>query len=137
MHNKLLSKYYYISMETPAGAFYIVSDQNKIIATAFQKNWKELEKRLGVITNKEIKLLAEAKKQVNEYFKGQRKKFSLPYNMEGTAFQLKAWNALKKIPFGQTISYKAQATLINNPAACRAVGHANSLNPICLFIPLP
>jgi methylated-DNA-[protein]-cysteine S-methyltransferase len=72
---------------------------------------------------------------LDEYFKGNRKDFDLPLNPTGTAFQKNAWDALLKIPYGETRSYKQQAEAVGNAKACRAVGAANGKNPISIIIP--
>lgn len=80
-------------------------------------------------------LLTEFKTQVKEYFAGFRKDFDLPLNLQGTPFQVKAWQTLSEIPYGKTFSYADQAKKMKAPKAVRAVGTANSKNPICLIIP--
>jgi len=84
---------------------------------------------------KETPLIKKAALQFGEYFEGKRKSFNLPLTMQGTDFQIKVWNALKKIPYGKTISYGKLAAMIGNPKACRAVGMANNRNPIAIIIP--
>lgn len=74
-------------------------------------------------------------RQLNEYFDGQRTEFKLKLNPQGTDFQKKVWDELCKIPFGETRSYKGVAENIGNTKSCRAVGMANSKNPIPLIIP--
>lgn len=73
--------------------------------------------------------------ELNEYFAGRRKKFTLKLAPEGTAFQQKVWQAVYEIPFGQVTTYQAIAKQIKKPQAGRAVGHANGRNPISLVIP--
>ncbi len=80
-------------------------------------------------------LFNEARKQIEEFLCGQRKKFDLQLNPAGTEFQRKVWQALTEIPYGQTISYAELAAAIGSPKAARAVGMANSRNPIPLIIP--
>lgn len=80
-------------------------------------------------------LLLEAKKQLEEYFLGQRKVFNLPIGLWGTDFQRKVWLAVGKIPFGQTITYAKLAEQLGNPAAIRAVGTAIGANPILIILP--
>lgn len=80
-------------------------------------------------------LLAEAARQLTAYFAGELRTFSLPLRPQGTAFQQRCWEALCKIPYGQTISYGEQARRIGKPGAARAVGGANRANPICILIP--
>jgi methylated-DNA-[protein]-cysteine S-methyltransferase len=84
---------------------------------------------------KETPLIKKAAQQFGEYFKGNRKSFNLPLTMQGTSFQIKVWNALKKIPYGKTKSYGEIAAMIGNPKACRAVGMANHNNPIAIILP--
>ncbi len=79
--------------------------------------------------------LREAAAQLAEYLEGSRKEFTLPLNPQGTPFQRKVWEALRKIPYGETRSYKQIAKEIGNEKACRAVGMANNRNPILCVIP--
>lgn len=80
-------------------------------------------------------LLKEAARQLNAYFDGTLRHFSLPLRLEGTAFRLKCWQALQTIPYGETISYGEQARRIGQPSAVRAVGGANHHNPIAIIVP--
>jgi methylated-DNA-[protein]-cysteine S-methyltransferase len=80
-------------------------------------------------------LVADAKRQLDEYFDGRRKQFDLPLAPDGTPFQRGVWNALMKIPYGETTSYGVLAKRIGKPAAVRAVGAANGQNPIPIVIP--
>lgn len=75
------------------------------------------------------------KQQLVEYFAGQRRQFSLPLAPQGTPFQQQVWQALCEIPFGHTASYRDIAQAIDNPKGVRAVGMANSRNPIAIIIP--
>ena len=70
-----------------------------------------------------------------EYFAGKRQNFSLPLELEGTEFQKKVWQALQKIPYGQTKTYGQIAKEIGKKKAVRAVGNANHNNPIAIIIP--
>ena len=80
-------------------------------------------------------LLADAFRQLREYFDGFRTRFDLPLAPQGTAFMRSVWNALCTIPYGQTVSYREVAAQIGNPRAVRAVGMANHRNPIPILIP--
>jgi methylated-DNA-[protein]-cysteine S-methyltransferase len=71
--------------------------------------------------------------QLDKYFAGMLEQFDLPIELQGSEFQLRAWNELRKIPYGETISYKTQAERIGSVA--RAVGLVNGQNPICIIIP--
>ncbi|WML33137.1 methylated-DNA--[protein]-cysteine S-methyltransferase [Clostridium sp. OS1-26] len=83
----------------------------------------------------ETPLLKKANQELQEYLDGKRKVFDLPLAPEGTEFMEKVWKALKKIPYGETFSYKDIAKNIGNIKASRAVGMANNRNPILIFIP--
>lgn len=78
---------------------------------------------------------AEPIRQLQEYFQGSRREFDLPLAPDGTEFQQQVWAELRRIPFGETISYGELARRINNPKAVRAVGLANGRNPISIVIP--
>lgn len=83
----------------------------------------------------ESPLLKKAAKQIEEYLQGDRKKFDLPLAPEGTDFQKRDWEALKMIPYGQTVSYGEIAEQIGCHRGARAVGMANNHNPIPIIIP--
>ena len=81
-------------------------------------------------------LLQETCTQLTEYFAGERTSFSLPIKYpHGTPFQHSVWNALRNIPYGETRSYEDIAVAIGNPKAVRAIGQANTRNPILLLVP--
>lgn len=79
--------------------------------------------------------LAEMTDQLQRYFNGQLKEFNLPLKPAGTAFQLKVWNLLTEIPYGKTTTYGAVAEKLGLKNGARAVGLANSLNPVPIIIP--
>lgn len=77
----------------------------------------------------------DVRRQLEEYFAGRRRRFEIPLDLQGTAFQRAAWAALQEIPFGETISYGDQARRIDHPAAVRAIGLANGRNPVSIIVP--
>ena len=87
------------------------------------------------IVNTSTPLLDNCVKQLNEYFAGERKQFSLPLHLTGTEFQKKVWETLMTIPYGETISYKEESQRMGNEKAIRAVAQANGANPIPIVIP--
>ena len=87
------------------------------------------------ITEANTPLLLEAVKQLTDYFSGRLKEFTLPLDLRGTDFQLRTWNALRDIPYGETRSYKQIAETIGCPKGFRAVGLANNRNPVSIVIP--
>jgi methylated-DNA-[protein]-cysteine S-methyltransferase len=79
--------------------------------------------------------LAVYQEQLQEYFAGNRRTFTIPLDMRGTDFQVAVWKALLEIPYGQLKSYSEIAEAIHRPKAVRAVGAANGANPIPFVVP--
>lgn len=75
------------------------------------------------------------KKELTEYFSGERKEFTVPLHLIGTDFQCEVWNELLRIPYGKTRSYKEQALALNKLDAIRAVAGANGMNKIVIIVP--
>jgi methylated-DNA-[protein]-cysteine S-methyltransferase len=80
-------------------------------------------------------VLAQARRELGDYFAGKLVTFTVPTAAEGTPFQRRAWAALRKIPYGATRTYGQQAAAIGSPRASRAVGLANGRNPIAIIVP--
>jgi len=74
-------------------------------------------------------------RELEEYFLGTRRIFTVPLKLEGTPFQERVWQALREIPYGETRSYQDIALAVGNPKALRAVGGANHRNPVALIVP--
>lgn len=81
------------------------------------------------------KLLQLCSKQLDEYFSGKRKSFTLPLNQDGSPFQVKIWDLLGAIPYGKTISYHQLAKQYGDLKAIRAVGAANGKNNLAIIVP--
>lgn len=122
--------FYHDVVKSPLGPIYVVFDSMEIVRITLGK--KRFEKEYASCGKKEN---AGARTQLEEYFGGKRKEFSLPIRPEGTPFQKKVWNALKRIPYGETRSYKWVAGEIGTPEASRAVGNAVGANPLPIIIP--
>ncbi|MBI4882561.1 MAG: methylated-DNA--[protein]-cysteine S-methyltransferase [Actinobacteria bacterium] len=80
-------------------------------------------------------VLEQARRELQEYFAGDRREFDVPLDPVGTDFQLSAWLELRRIPFGSTISYGEQARRLGDVNKSRAVGAANGRNPISIIVP--
>ena len=124
-----LMKYWDIFESELVGTIQIICDEEGILGLEFGS---EAPKE-GL--KKSTDLIKKTVFQLNEYLIGERTEFDLPLKPEGTAFQIKVWEALCTIPYGQTRSYKEIAVQIGNEKACRAVGMANNRNPISIIIP--
>jgi AraC family transcriptional regulator of adaptative response/methylated-DNA-[protein]-cysteine methyltransferase len=75
------------------------------------------------------------KKQIEQYFNGERRDFDIPLDLVGTDFQKHVWRSLSKIPYGSTITYTQQAEWLGKPSAVRAVANANGRNKISIILP--
>ena len=101
-----------------------------------ETEFRDLRKRLNaVILPGENPHLVQVEREIEQYFQGKRKKFSVPLHTPGTEFQQSVWQGLKKIPYGQTRSYKEQAINLGKPNAVRAVASANGHNRVAIIIP--
>lgn len=89
----------------------------------------------GAIRRDDHPVLRETARQLDAYFARELRDFDLPLILKGTPFQVRAWEALRLIPYGATRSYAEQARAIGSPAAVRAVGTANGRNPIPIVVP--
>jgi len=72
---------------------------------------------------------------LREYFEGRRRSFEVPLDLRGTPFQLRVWELLQRIPFGETRTYLDLALALGDPKAVRAVGAANGQNPVPIIVP--
>ncbi|MCI9306303.1 MAG: methylated-DNA--[protein]-cysteine S-methyltransferase [Lachnospiraceae bacterium] len=114
----------------PVGELELVEDGQGICGLSFGASSENED-----VLEEETALLSEAKRQLLEYFAGERKKFELPLSMHGTKFQMRDWEELLAIPYGETRSYGEIARAIGCPKGCRAVGMANRNNPIAIIVP--
>ena len=121
-------------MKSKIGPLYLTASRKGIQGVFWKKQSVPMAKALYG-AGAEVKILARAVRQLEEYFGGKRKKFNLPFDVEGTAFQKKVWKELSKIPYAETNSYKDIASRIKNVKAVRAVGTANGMNPLCIIVP--
>ena len=95
----------------------------------------KVRSRVGPTESGSHPLLERTRRELDEYFCGTRRHFTVPLVYPGTPFQLRVWNALRAIPFGETISYEELARRVGSPAGQRAAGHANGQNPLAIIIP--
>ena len=114
----------------PVGELSISETDQKITEISFRKKESEFDGEL-----KETPLIRQAAEELKEYFDGTRKEFQIPWDLYGTSFQKRVWNALYEIPYGETRSYEDIAVRVGNPKACRAVGMANNKNPLMIVVP--
>ena len=123
---------YYCTYQSPLGEIALTANDHGLSALAFQAGKSPIS--TDELTEDNSKF-TDVIQQLNEYFSGVRKQFDLPLAPMGTNFQKQVWQALMKIPCGETKSYGWIAKSINNEKAVRAVGTANGANPIALIVP--
>lgn len=130
---------YFSVMDSPVGPLrLIVDDEGSVVSIEFPggRSRDRLEREAlsdGLLPDEER--TAEVRRQLGEYFAGDRQSFDLKLAPRGTEFQQEVWKALQDVPFGTTTSYGALADAIGRPAASRAVGAANGANPIPIVVP--
>jgi methylated-DNA-[protein]-cysteine S-methyltransferase len=115
-------------VETPIGCIRVSGSEKGIRAVEFCE-------QSGPAANEIPACLRDACRQLEEYFQGQRQKFDLHLELRGTLFQKRVWAALRKVPFGRTLSYGGIARAIGQPHCGRAVGGANHHNPVPIIVP--
>jgi methylated-DNA-[protein]-cysteine S-methyltransferase len=89
----------------------------------------------AMVVDQRHPILLHTERQLDEYFAGKRKTFSMALDIRGTSFQKNEWEMLLAIPFGETRSYGQLAKQLGNSKAMRAVGAANGRNPISIIVP--
>jgi methylated-DNA-[protein]-cysteine S-methyltransferase len=124
---------YYCYQESPIGDLLLAGDGEALCVIGFPAGSRRRDPAPDWIFNE--KPLAEARRQLAEYFTGERQAFELPLKKTGTPFQLRVLDALEEIPYGETVSYADIAERIGQPKAVRAVGAANGRNPLPIVIP--
>lgn len=127
---------------TPLGEMLAIADEKALYLLEFS-NWRGLDytvEKLCTKTGQELAsgnthIIKLVKDELEAYFEGKLHFFQTPLQPLGTPFQIEAWEALKKVPYGETRSYRDQAESVGNPLAVRAVARANATNPIAILIP--
>ncbi|MCA1839368.1 MAG: methylated-DNA--[protein]-cysteine S-methyltransferase [Actinobacteria bacterium] len=120
-------------MPSPVGRLLLVGDGEVLSMLHMQDPAEPVAIEDG--WTKDESSFIQARSQLSAYFEGELTRFDLELRPEGTVFQKKVWDALLSIPFGRTASYLDIAVAAGSPRACRAVGAANSRNPIAIVVP--
>lgn len=125
----------YKTIQSPVGLLKLVGSDAGLAAVLWEHEDPRRVRLEADLEDAHHPVLVEAERQLNEYFAGKRKSFTVKLDYRGTPFQKKVWDALLGIPFGETRTYGELARQIGNPAAMRAVGAANGKNPIAIIGP--
>ena len=123
------------TVASPVGKLMLVASESGLAAILWENDDPDRVRLGSIMEGRGHPVLIAAERQLAEYFAGERKRFDLPLDFNGTEFQKQVWSALLTIPFGETRSYAEIARMIGRPAACRAVGAANGKNPISIVAP--
>ena len=123
----------YCYMETPLGRLLLAGEEEGLRLIGFPEG--KGHKKPDQDWRKSDTAWKQVKIQLDEYFTGERKIFDLDLAPCGTDFQMRVWDELLKIPYGETRSYGDIAMKLGNPGAARAVGAANGRNPLPIVIP--
>lgn len=122
-------------MESPVGKLKLVASADALVAVLWEGERPNRVKLDIMNLDPRHPLLIEAERQLMEYFSRARTEFDLPLDPHGSEFQKKVWQALRKIPFGETRSYLDLAKAVGSAKAVRAVGAANGKNPLSIVVP--
>jgi methylated-DNA-[protein]-cysteine S-methyltransferase len=123
----------YTTTDSPLGELLLLGDDEALHGLYMREAPKPVAIQPGWRANDGA--FADARRQLAEYFAGERTDFDVPLASAGTPFQRGVWSGLRKIPYGETISYGQLARRIGRPSAVRAVGLANGRNPIAVIVP--
>ena len=124
---------FYTTLASPIGELLLTGDGVALHRLSMQEGrhpipidprWERREQAFGHVIS-----------QLSEYFDGTRQSFDVPLSLDGNQFELRVWERLRQIPYGETVSYGEIAREIGQPTAARAVGLANGRNPVAVIVP--
>jgi O-6-methylguanine DNA methyltransferase len=123
---------YYSIWQSPIGPLTLVASERGLVALEFRAKLKRKSATTFLCSDEK---LAPYRRELEQYFAGELRQFTVPLDLRGTDFQMRCWQALLKIPYGETRTYAQQARAVGKPQAFRAVGMANHDNPIAIIVP--
>lgn len=124
---------YYSYLDSPVGPLLLAGDGEALRMISFSRGKKSRD--ANPEWERRDDAFGQARRELAEYFAGQRREFTVPIRPEGTPFQRAVWSALETIPYGATRAYRDIAEQIGRPSATRAVGMANGSNPLPIVVP--
>jgi methylated-DNA-[protein]-cysteine S-methyltransferase len=125
----------YKFVPSPVGKLKIVATDRALVAVLWENDNPKRVRLSNLPEDRDNSILLRTEGELREYFTGKRGGFSVPLDLRGTAFQKRVWEALLGIPYGETRTYGQLAAQLGNPRATRAIGAANSRNPISIIVP--
>jgi O-6-methylguanine DNA methyltransferase len=130
---------YYSSIHSPLGEIWVVSDREGVcllrLGAREEELLEEIRVRWGWRPLMDRQFNHGVAEEIRAYFAGRLPCFLSPLHLQGSPFDLKVWEAVRRIPLGETRSYQEIAQEVDNPRGCRSIGGANRRNPIPLLIP--
>jgi O-6-methylguanine DNA methyltransferase len=125
---------FFFRAPSPAGPLFLAASEKGLVRLEFEARVQKLDTKTIELRESE-KHLAPYLQELDEYFAGERREFSMPLDLRGTPFQLACWRALLAIPYGETRTYADIARAIGHSKAFRAVGMSNNRNPVAIVVP--
>lgn len=126
---------FYSRMPSPVGPLLIGMTGPALAVLAFDRGLPEKLAGHPVRWQESAEATEPVRRQLEEYFAGKRRKFTVRLDLRGTDFQKRCWQELLGIPYGETRSYAEVARAVGRPNAYRAVGQANHYNPVAIVVP--
>jgi methylated-DNA-[protein]-cysteine S-methyltransferase len=123
----------YTTFDSPIGELLLVGDGERLHCLSMQGGRRPVA--IDPSWERDDSAFSVVRSQLAEYFDGQRQEFDIPLGLVGNDFELRVWEALRRIPYGETVSYGEIAREIGSPSAARAVGLANGRNPVAVIVP--
>lgn len=130
---RIMETLFFYRTTSPVGPLFLAASDKGLVRLEFEARIMKMDASLELHESKQA--LAPYISELNEYFRGERREFSLPLDLRGTEFQLACWRELLAIPYGMTRSYGDIARAIGHPKAFRAVGMSNNRNPVAIVVP--
>lgn len=123
----------YAQLDSPLGTLLLARDDEGICQLTFEHH--KHPRPIQPDWRHDVAAFADARSELAEYFAGERREFAVPLSLHGTPFQQSVWNALRSVPYGQTITYAQLADQIGRHGAYHPVGAAVGMNPVSIFVP--
>jgi methylated-DNA-[protein]-cysteine S-methyltransferase len=123
----------YTTVDSPIGELLLVGEGETLHCLSMQGGRRPMAIRAD--WERDDDAFGDVRSQLVEYFDGRRREFDVALGLEGNEFELRVWEALCRIPYGETVSYGSIAREIGSPDAARAVGLANGRNPVAVIVP--
>jgi methylated-DNA-[protein]-cysteine S-methyltransferase len=130
-----MSEVFYARYESPIGPLIVGATSRGLAALEFERGRLQPRRRPGDTWVRSREEVEAAIGELDEYFAGRRRRFTVPLDLHGTDFQVRCWRALREIPYGETITYAELARRVGGPRGFRAVGMANHDNPVAIVVP--